>query len=65
MSIAEQAVAEGLVLAEFDGGTYKTDAAPTGAVPRWAIVVPEMSDSSPESRTRVDSFVERGRVDEE
>ena len=57
-----QAAAEGVTLAEFDGATYKTGEFVGGAAARCTIVVPDLSDSSPESRTRVESFVERGRI---
>jgi len=59
-----QAVAEGLTLGEFDPGAYKTghDGMGPGPVPSCTIVVQEMTDTSPESRPRVTSSIERGRL---
>ena len=57
-----QAVTEGLTLAEFEGGTYKTvDPAPSQIV-SCTIVLPELPDTSPESNVRVDGAVSRGRL---
>jgi leucyl aminopeptidase len=57
-----QAVAEGLTLGEFDGATYKTDAAPQAVVPVCVVVVPDLPDTAPESLARIEGFVARGRV---
>ena len=57
-----QAVAEGLTLGEFVIGHYKSTDPEPPAVPAWTVVVPEMTDTSPESQTRVEAFVDRGRV---
>jgi leucyl aminopeptidase len=58
-----QAIAEGLTLAEFHAGTYKTiDRAPETAV-RLTIVLPQAGDdTSPESAARVEALVSRGRL---
>jgi leucyl aminopeptidase len=57
-----QAVAEGLTLAEFSGGSYKTfDQAP-GPPPRCTVVLPDLPDTSPESRPRIESLIARGRL---
>jgi leucyl aminopeptidase len=53
-----QAVAEGLTLAEFNGGTYKTvEPAPTGS-PAWTILV----EGSGDVPAAVSAAVARGRV---
>jgi leucyl aminopeptidase len=57
-----QAIAEGLTLSEFDGATYQTVAAQRGAAPSFSVVVPDVHDSSPESATRVEGALARGRV---
>jgi leucyl aminopeptidase len=57
-----QAVVEGLTLAEFDGGSYKTGEAPPRAPAACTIVLPDMPDSSPESRVRVEAAAARGRL---
>jgi leucyl aminopeptidase len=51
-----QAVAEGLTLAEFHGGTYKT-ADPAPPAPAWCIAVDGNADAD-----RVSAAVQRGRV---
>jgi leucyl aminopeptidase len=57
-----QAAAEGLTLAEFDGGSYKTiDPAP-GVLTSLTIFLPDLPDTSPESRPRIESAVARGRL---
>jgi len=53
-----QAVAEGLTLAEFDGGTYKTGDEPGGEPPAWTVVV----EGAREPSEQVKSSVARGRV---
>jgi leucyl aminopeptidase len=57
-----QGIAEGLTLAEFDGGSYKTGDAALGAPPRLTLVLEEMTDTSPESTPRIDAAVSRGRL---
>jgi leucyl aminopeptidase len=58
-----QAVIEGLTLAEFDTGAYKTDeAAARAAAIACTIVLPDMPDSSPESKVRLDGAARRGRL---
>jgi leucyl aminopeptidase len=53
---AVQAVAEGLTLAEFHGGTYKT-ADPPAPVPSWSIAASANADTA-----GIDAAVQRGRV---
>jgi leucyl aminopeptidase len=57
-----QSIAEGLTLAEFDGGSYKTGEAALGDPPRFTIVVTEIPDSSPETMPRCEMAVGRGRL---
>jgi leucyl aminopeptidase len=57
-----QAVAEGLTLAEFNGGSYKTMDPTPGAPPALTLVLPQLSDTSPESRPRIESAIARGRL---
>jgi leucyl aminopeptidase len=52
-----QAVAEGLTLSEFDGGTYKTTEPAPGKPATWTVVV-----SSAEAVARVNGAIARGRV---
>jgi leucyl aminopeptidase len=52
-----QAVAEGLTLAEFHGGTYKTDDPPPGPIPAWTVAVVEGS-----AKAAADEAVARGRI---
>jgi leucyl aminopeptidase len=52
-----QAVAEGLTLAEFYGGSYKTEDPPPAAVPVWTVAVFETSESAPSV-----AGVARGRI---
>ena len=52
-----QAVAEGLTLAEFYGGTYKTDDPPPAAVPGWTIAL--LDDSA---KPACEAAVTRGRI---
>jgi leucyl aminopeptidase len=56
-----QATAEGLTVAEFSVAAYKTgeDAGPT---PRWTIVLPPLTDTSPESLNGIEGTVSRGRL---
>src|SRR6185295_19129614 len=57
-----QAVAEGLTLAEFHAGTYKTyktDDPGPGPVPAWTIA---FSDQTGEASDRASTAVERGRI---
>ena len=54
-----QAVAEGLTLAEFHGGTYKTDDPPPAPVPAWTIVpLDDVDGAGAAARLAVD----RGRI---
>jgi leucyl aminopeptidase len=57
-----QAVAEGLTLAEFNGGSYKTAEPAPGPAPQFTIVLPDLPDTSPESAPRIDSLIARGRL---
>jgi leucyl aminopeptidase len=57
-----QAVAEGLTLAEFDGGSYKTVDPSPGAAAELTIILPELRDTSPESRPRIEGAIARGRL---
>ncbi len=57
-----QGVAEGLTLGEFHGGTYKTSDPTAGPSPITTIVLPDLPDSSPESRPRVEGAIARGRL---
>jgi leucyl aminopeptidase len=52
-----QAVAEGLTLAEFYGGSYKTDEPPPAAPPTWTVVSLDATDSA-----RMAAAVARGRI---
>ena len=54
-----QAAAEGLTLAEFYGGTYKTDDPPPAAVPAWTIVALDEADGA---GAMAQVAVERGRI---
>jgi len=54
-----QAIAEGLTLAEFDGGTYKTGDPPPAPPPAWTIAV-GWSNRQPDDR--IVARVARGRV---
>jgi leucyl aminopeptidase len=55
-----QAAAEGLTLAEFHSGTYKTaDDSGPGPVPSWAVAV---SGDGAEARGSANAAVERGRI---
>jgi leucyl aminopeptidase len=56
-----QAVVEGLTLAEFTAGTYKTSDQPP-ASPDTTIVLPTLSDTSPESEPRIEAALKRGRL---
>ena len=52
-----QAAAEGLTLAEFYGGSYKTTDPPPAAAPTWTVVTPEAKPD-----TAVTDAVSRGRI---
>jgi len=54
-----QAVAEGLTLAEFYAGTYKTADPPPAAPPTWTVVV---TDANAQEVTSVSAAVARGRI---
>ena len=58
VALLAQAVAEGLTLAEFNGGTYKTGDEPTGASPAWTVVV----EGAREPGEHVIRSVARGRI---
>src|SRR5688500_19712943 len=51
-TLFRSATAEGLTLAEFNAGSYKTDDPLRGPVPQWTIVLPSLEDTSPESMPR-------------
>jgi leucyl aminopeptidase len=54
-----QAVAEGLTLAEFHGGSYKTDDPPPAAVPVWTVVAADEVDGA---GVQAQLAVARGRI---
>jgi leucyl aminopeptidase len=54
-----QAVAEGLTLAEFHAGSYKTDDTPPAAVRSWTVVA---SDDVDGARAMAEIAVSRGRI---
>ena len=54
-----QAVAEGLTLAEFYGGTYKTDDPPPAAIPTWTVVALDDVDGA---GVQTQLAVARGRI---
>jgi leucyl aminopeptidase len=54
-----QAVAEGLTLAEFYGGSYKTDDPPPAAIPSWTVVAPDDTDGA---GVQSQLAVARGRI---
>ncbi len=56
-AVLAQAVAEGLTLAEFYGGSYKTDDPPPAPVPAWTVVSLDAA-----ARTAADAAVARGRI---
>ncbi|MEQ1871492.1 MAG: leucyl aminopeptidase [Vicinamibacterales bacterium] len=57
-----QATAEGLTLAEFHGGSYKTvDKAPS-APPQLTLNVRDLEDGSPETPRRLQAALDRGRL---
>jgi leucyl aminopeptidase len=58
LPLVAQAVAEGLTLAEFNGGTYKTGEAATGGAAAATIVV----DGAREPGDQITSRIARGRV---
>ena len=57
-----QAVSEGLLLADFNGGSYKTGEPPLGPIASHTIVLEGLPDTSPESNVRINAAVERGRL---
>ena len=57
-----QCLAEGLTLAEFSGGTYKTVEPAHVSPVRLAIVVTDLNDSSPETPRRLEGSLARGRL---
>jgi leucyl aminopeptidase len=56
-----QAVAEGVTLAEFSAGIYKTTEPPPPA-PETTLVLPPLNDTSPESAPRIEAALSRGRL---
>jgi leucyl aminopeptidase len=54
-----QAVAEGLTLAEFYGGSYKTDEPPPAAPPAWTVVVLDFAEGV---KAAAAGAVARGRI---
>ena len=54
-----QAVAEGLTLAEFYGGTYKTDDPPPAPAPAWTVA---MIAAAPGAKAAAETAVARGRI---
>jgi leucyl aminopeptidase len=56
-----QAVAEGLTLSEFYGGSYKTGEPTPSTPPQFAVVVQE-SDADSNARPRVERAIARGRI---
>jgi leucyl aminopeptidase len=58
-----QAVAEGLTLAEFYGGSYKTTDPAPAAAPAWTIAVEDSTENTEQTDTgRLSAAVERGRI---
>jgi leucyl aminopeptidase len=57
-----QATAEGLTLAEFSAGAYKTGDPSQGPSPQCTIVLPAVDDTSPESQPRIEAALARGRL---
>jgi len=57
-----QAITEGLTLAEFNGGSYRTLEPAPAQVAACTILLPDLPDTSPESNIRVAAAVERGRL---
>jgi len=57
-----QSIAEGLTLGEFTGATYQTSAQNAGDPPAFVVVIPDLSDTSPESPARLEGGAARGRV---
>jgi leucyl aminopeptidase len=57
-----QAITEGLTLAEFDVSSYKTVEPAPAAAPACTIAAQDYQDTSPESRTRVEAAIARGRI---
>ena len=56
-----QAVAEGVTLAEFSAGIYKTGDQPPSP-PETTVIVPPLDDTSPESQPRIEAALRRGRL---
>src|SRR5262245_185461 len=56
-----QSVVEGITLAEFSAGIYKTGEQPPSP-PETTVVVPSLNDTSPESEPRIDAALKRGRL---
>ena len=56
-----QSVAEGVTLAEFSAGIYKTGDQPPSP-PETTVIVPPLDDTSPESQPRIEAALRRGRL---
>jgi leucyl aminopeptidase len=56
-----QSVAEGVTLAEFSAGVYKTGDQPPSP-PETTVIVPPLDDTSPESQPRIEAALRRGRL---
>ena len=56
-----QSVVEGITLAEFSAGIYKTGDQPPPP-PQTTVVVPTLNDTSPESAPRIEAALKRGRL---
>jgi leucyl aminopeptidase len=57
-----QAIAEGLTLGEFNVGSYKTTEPAPAPLSQCTIVLPNLSDTSPESPQRLEAAITRGRL---
>ena len=56
-----QSVTEGVTLAEFSAGIYKTGDQPPSP-PATTVIVPPLDDTSPESQPRIEAALRRGRL---
>jgi leucyl aminopeptidase len=57
-----QAIAEGLALGDFDAGEYKTAEPSSSRLSQASIVLSQIPDTSPDTPTRVEGAVARGRL---
>jgi leucyl aminopeptidase len=62
LAAAAALAARHLTLAEFSGGSYKTSDPAPAPPPRCTVVLPDLPDTSPESRPRIESLIARGRL---